>query len=146
MSLKTLMKANDLFPASLNDLFKPWNEWFDDANWNKPMLSPAVNISENDKEYNMTVAAPGLKKGDFRIDVEDNMLTVSAQQQENKEEKDKTYTRKEYNYSSFSRSFNLPEEVSKEQIEASYTDGVLTVCLPKKESTIKTNTKSIKVN
>lgn len=146
MSLKTLMKANDLFPASLNDLFKPWNEWFDDANWNKPMLSPAVNISENDKEYNMTVAAPGLKKDDFRIDVEDNMLTVSAQQQENKEEKDKTYTRKEYSYSSFSRSFNLPEEVNKEQIEASYTDGVLTVCLPKKESTIKTNTKSIKVN
>lgn len=145
MSLKTLLRANNSFPQTLNEFFKPWNEWFDDVNLGKPMLSPAVNISEGDKEYTMTVAAPGLKKEDFNIDVDDTMLTISAKTEEKKEEKDKNYTRKEYNYSSFSRSFTLPEEVKKDAIDASYTDGVLTLTLPKKETQAKKSTQSVKV-
>jgi HSP20 family protein len=145
MSLKTLMKANDLFPISMDEFFKPWNEWFNDANWNKPMLSPAVNIAENDESYTMTVAVPGLKKEDLKVDVEENLLTISAKSEENKEEKDKNYTRKEYNYSSFSRSFTIPEDVKEEAIDASYSDGELRLVLPKKEVKAKQGTKSVEV-
>ncbi|MBS1586603.1 MAG: Hsp20/alpha crystallin family protein [Bacteroidetes bacterium] len=145
MSLKSLLRANSSFPETINDLFKPMNEWLDDAFWNKPMLSPAVNISESDKEYTMTVAAPGMKKDDFKVDVENGTLSISAKIEENKEEKEKNYTRKEYNYSSFSRSFSIPESVKEDQIEASYNNGVLTLTLPKEETKTKKNGKSIAV-
>ena len=69
-----------------------------------------------------------MKKDDFKIDVDGNMLTISSEKEENKEEKEKKFTRKEYNYSSFSRRFTLPEEVNKEKIEAKYEDGVLKTC------------------
>ena len=86
----------------------------------------------------ISVAAPGLKKNDFHINVDGNMLTISAEKEETKEEKEEeNYTRKEYNYSSFSRSFTLPQEVNREKIEASYEDGVLKLVLPKKEEVKK---------
>jgi HSP20 family protein len=96
-----------------------------------------VNITENKEDYRVSVAAPGLKKSDFKIDVEGNMLTISSEKEESKEEKDARYTRKEYSYSSFNRSFALPEEVNREKIEATYEDGVLKVLLPKKEEVKK---------
>jgi len=80
---------------------------------------------------------PGMKKDDFKIDIDSNMLTVSSQKEENKEEKDKQFTRREYMYSSFSRSFTLPDEVNKEGIGAKYEDGVLKLSLPKKEEVRK---------
>lgn len=139
MSTRSLAKVNDLFPNTFDDFFKPWNEWFGNGNgWARPMTNPAVNITENKEEYQMSVAAPGLKKNDFSVDVEGNMLTISSKKEENKEEKEGSYTRKEYSYSSFCRSFTLPEEVMKEKIEASYEDGVLRLILPKKEETKKT--------
>ena len=98
---------------------------------------PAVNITENKEDYKLSVAAPGLKKDDFKIDVEGNMLTISSEKEDSKEEKDERYTRKEYSYSSFSRSFALPEEVNQEKIEAKYQDGVLKVTLPKKDDVKK---------
>jgi HSP20 family protein len=101
---------------------------------------PAVNIAEKDNEYDIELAAPGFKKEDFKIKVDDDMLTISAEaRNENKEEK-KDYTRQEYSYSSFSRSFHLPENVKDDAIGAKYEDGMLKLVLPK----TKTQTKATK--
>lgn len=132
-------------PTVFDDFFKPWNEWFDDNRWHKMLTVPAVNITEAENEYKVVLAAPGMKKEDFKIAVEGNMLTISSEQEQSNEEKQKTYTRKEYNYSSFSRSFTLPDEVNKEKIEASYADGLLSLVLPRKEQSRKTTATSIAV-
>ena len=137
MSSKSLVKANEPLPSVFDDFFKPWNEWFNAGLFGKTQALPAVNITDNKDDYKVSVAAPGLKKNDFKIDVEGNMLTISSEKEENKEEKDARYTRKEYSYSSFSRSFALPEEVNQEKIEAKYQDGVLKVTLPKKDDVKK---------
>lgn len=134
MSTKELAKRSEMFPAFFDDFFRPWNDWL---GMSKSLTTPAVNISEKKDHFEVSVAAPGLKKDDFNIDVEDNMLTISCEKEEKKEEKDERYTRKEYNYTSFSRSFTLPEEVVKDKIEAAYQDGVLRITLPKTEQTKK---------
>lgn len=133
------MKSPTAFPALFDDFFKPWNELFDNSRlWGRAATVPAVNIVENSTAYKLTLAAPGMKKEDFRIDVGDNILTISAEKQESKEEKDEHYTRREYNYSSFLRSFPIPEDIRQEAIEARYEDGVLKLVLPKKEEAQKT--------
>jgi HSP20 family protein len=135
MSTNALIRPGRLFPSLFDDFVKPWNEWFDTSS---AITVPAVNITENVNDYNISVAAPGLKKNDFHINVDGNMLTISAEKEETKEEREEeNYTRKEYNYSSFSRSFTLPQEVNREKIEASYEDGVLKLVLPKKEEVKK---------
>ena len=126
-----LMKINEKLPSVFDDFFKPWNEWFDNS-WMRSMNVPAVNITEEKNQYLVTMAAPGLKKEDFKIDLDGNMLTISSEKEESTEEKNKKFTRKEYNFSSFSRSFTLPEEIRKDQIEAKYEDGVLRISLPRK--------------
>lgn len=138
MSHKSLAKRAEHIPAMWNDFFKPLNDLFETDNFlPKQMTTPAVNVAERPDSYELSVGAPGLNKDDFNIDVEGNMLTISCEKEENKEEKDKGYTRKEYSYSSFSRSFTLPDEVLQEKIEASYQNGVLLVKLPKKEDARK---------
>ena len=134
-------------PSVFDDFFKPWNEWFDNGGnlWGRTMNVPAVNIVEHKNEYEVSLAVPGMKKDDFVIDVDGNMLTISSEKEESKEEKEKTFTRKEYNYSSFSRSFTLPEEINKEKIEAKYEDGVLKIALPRKEEAKKLTAKHIAV-
>lgn len=134
MSTNALAKAGPTFPTVFEDLFKPWSDWFDNGNFlARVMKMPAVNVTDNKDNYLISLAVPGLKKEDFKIDVEGNTLTISSEKEENKEEKDGKYTRKEYNYSSFSRSFTLPGEVVNEKIDAVYQDGVLKVTLPKNE-------------
>ena len=83
------------------------------------------------------MAAPGMKKEDFKINVDGNMLTISSEKEEKKEEKDEKYTRKEYSYSSFSRSFTLPEDVKQDALDAKYEDGVLNLRLPRREDAKK---------
>ncbi len=131
---RVLTKRGDLFPSVFEDFFKPWSDWFGSE---RTMTVPAVNIVDNKDDYRISIAAPGLKKNDFNIDIEGNMLTISCEKEESKEEKDDRYSRKEYNYSSFSRSFTLPEEVMKDKIEAVYEDGVLRLTLPKTEQAKK---------
>ena len=142
MATKSLTKSGEFFPTLFDDFFKPWNEWFNNG---RTLTVPAVNITENKDDYKVSVAAPGLKKNDFNIDVEGNVLTISSEKEESKEEKDKKFTRKEYNYSSFSRCFTLPEEISQEKIEAKYEDGVLKISLPRKEGVNKLTAKQIAV-
>ena len=145
MGTQSLTKAGERMPSVFDDIFKPWNEWFEGGLWGRTMQVPAVNITEQKDNYLVSLAAPGLKKDDFKIDVDGNMLTISSEKEETKEEKDKKFTRKEYNYSSFSRSFSLPEEINKEKIEAYYEDGVLKITLPRKEEARKTTAKHISV-
>ena len=110
-----------------------------------PVTIPAVNISENKERFDVTIAAPGMKKDDFNIDVDGNTLTISAETREEKEEKENRYTRKEYSYSSFSRSFSLPDGVNKDKIDASYDNGILKLSLPKTEEAKKAASKHISV-
>ncbi len=147
MSTKLLTRNGGTLPTVFDDFFKPWNEWFDTSStlMNRTLTVPAVNITETKEEYKLSFAIPGMRKDDFEIGVDGNMLTVSCEKEESKEEKEHRFTRKEYNYSSFSRNFSLPEEVSKDKIQASYTDGVLTLMLPKKEEAKKLAAKSIMV-
>lgn len=148
MGTLSLSKAIDRMPSVFDDFFRPWNGFFDEGNgnlWGRTMNIPAVNITENKNDYLVSMAVPGMKKDDFKIDVEGNMLTISSEKEESKEEKDKKFTRKEYNYSSFSRSFTLPEEVNKEKIEAKYDDGVLKISLPYKEGAKMLSAKHIAV-
>jgi HSP20 family protein len=94
---------------------------------------PAVNISENEQNYHVKVAAPGLKKEDFKISLEDEMLTISTSNKEEHSEKDERFTRREFSFSSFSRSFNLPDNINKDAIQASYENGIMNIVIPKKE-------------
>jgi HSP20 family protein len=146
MSTQALTKASERIPGLFDDFFKPWNEWFDQGNvWGRMLRMPAVNITENKDEYNVSLAVPGMKRDDFRIDVDGNMLTISCEKDETKEEKDKKFTRKEYSFTSFSRSFTLPDEVNKEKIDARYEDGLLKLSLPRKEEAKKPAAKQIAV-
>ena len=147
MGTQALAKVSERMPSVFDDFFKPWNEWFDNGGFfGKTMNVPAVNITEHTNEFLVSLAAPGLKKDDFNIDVDGNMLTISSEKEENKEEKDKKFTRKEYNYTSFSRSFTLPDEIAKDKIIAKYEDGVLKLTLPRKEEAKKLTAKHIPVN
>lgn len=94
---------------------------------------PSVNIVENDEFYNVEVAAPGLDKKDFDIEIKGDHLVISAQKEDKKEEVEGKVTRSEFNYSSFTRSFYLPETVDAEKITATYKEGILYLQLPKKE-------------
>jgi len=110
-------------------------------NWGQSNFSdsnttlPAVNIRETDDNYVVEMAAPGMKKEDFKIELDNNVLTISAEKTEEHEENGKEkYSRKEFSYQSFQRSFNLPKEVvDEDKIEAHYRDGVLHLTIPKKE-------------
>ena len=126
-----------LLPSVFEDFFRPMDEFFDRGFWGRPFNVPAVNVSEDTNGYKLFFAVPGMKKDDFKVDIDGNMLTVSAEVEEKKEEKDKEFTREEYNFSSFTRTFTLPEEVNREKIEAAYVDGILKLALPKKEEAKK---------
>jgi len=144
---KTLARSTGMLPSVFDDFMKPWNEWFDNGSIMGRMLTvPAVNITENNDQFELAVAVPGMKKEDFFIDVEGNLLTISAEKEEKRDEKNDKVTRQEYNYSSFSRTFTLPEDVKKEDIEARYEEGVLKLALPKREEAKKVaSTKHIAV-
>lgn len=126
------------------------NRFFDDDMWARDdwdMRSTVpVNIRENEKEFEMEIVAPGLKKEDFRVHVNNNVLTVSFEHNaENKEgSREEGYLRHEYRMQSFSRRFTLDESVDTEKIGAEYKDGILYLTLPKKEGA-RSNSKAIKV-
>lgn len=96
---------------------------------------PAVNIQEDEDQFKVEVAAPGMDKKDFNIEVENNVLTISSEQKDEKEvtEKEGNYTRREFSYRNFRRAFSLPDSVESEKIGANYKNGVLHVTLPKRE-------------
>lgn len=94
---------------------------------------PAANISETDADFTIALAVPGLSKEDFKIEIENNLLTIFSEKKESKEETTENYTRKEFVVGSFSRSFTLPKSIDSDKIQALYNNGILNVILPKKE-------------
>ncbi|HPD52405.1 MAG: Hsp20/alpha crystallin family protein [Bacteroidota bacterium] len=123
------------FPAMrslLSDFFETDKLGFDDY-FRKDWM-PAVNVKDGKDQYEIEVAAPGLKKEDFKIRVEHGILTISSEQKSEKETKEGEYTRREFNYQSFSRSFALPQDVKEEDIQASYADGILKLLVAKKQT------------
>jgi HSP20 family protein len=133
---KTLVRSSLLRPSLFEDMLRPMNEWLDER-WPFSSHLPAVNVKETDKSYEITMAAPGLDKKDFNIDVNGSMITISAE---------KGYTRKEYNYNSFSRSFSIPEDTVADKIDANYVHGELKLILPKKEGAQKSVHQKISVH
>ncbi|RDY58603.1 Hsp20/alpha crystallin family protein [Flagellimonas nanhaiensis] len=144
MSLIKWNKQDDLFPSLPS--------FFDDF-WGRDFVSgvqtgttiPAVNITESEDAFDIEVAAPGLKKEDFKVNLENGMMTISSEKSEEKESEEKKVTRKEFSFSSFQRSFTLPESVQVEKINASYNEGVLKIRLPKKEEAKKQPPKQIEI-
>lgn len=143
--MKTLsLKPDTMFPALWDEFFTGWLDT--NGKKNKPFLTvPAVNISEEKDAFKISMAAPGKKKEDFRIDVSDDLLTISSEQESKQEEKKDNYRKQEYNYSSFTRSFEIPETVIAGSIEAKYNDGILEVTLPKKENSKPSTSVNISV-
>lgn len=136
----SLVKRNrsllDNMPEFFNDAFGP-----DFFNWglrNNSLTNtsiPAVNIRETADSFEVEMAAPGMEKSDFKIELDNNMLTISSEKQNTSEEKDgERYTRREFSYQSFQRTFQLPREVvNAEGIEARYNNGLLQLVIPKRE-------------
>jgi HSP20 family protein len=94
---------------------------------------PAVNIKEDEKKYTLELAVPGIDRKDLKIDINEDVLTISSESSNEKEENKDGYKRKEFSFASFCRSFYIPENVNRDSIEANYKDGILTVGLPKQE-------------
>ena len=128
----TLIKrSNRTFPTFFDDFVG--RDWFLENDWETKTSVPAVNIVENDSAFLVEMVAPGMKKDDFKIELENNLLTISYEKEEENEEKDEKFTKREFNYQSFSRSFTIPELVNAEKINAAYKDGLLKLEIPKKE-------------
>ena len=109
--------------------------------------SPSVNVIEHDNHYALNLAAPGLTKQDFNISIERDHLVIAAEKKSEKEETEGRYTRREYSYGSFKRSFRLDDNINRDGITAAYEDGVLKMTLPKKEeSARKSSNKTIEIS
>jgi len=139
--MNPLMRTHNNLPslletsASMARFGRDMNDFFNsNASWVRTV--PAVNVVEHNDGFRIEVAAPGLKKEDFKLNLNHNNLTISAYQETQKEESEKPnekYTRREFSYSSFQRTFTLPTSVDADNIQASYTNGVLKIEIPKRE-------------
>ena len=132
--MNLVRRNNNWFPSLLDELFT--ENRLDTPNYENFSI-PAVNIQEKNTNFVLQLAVPGLSKENFNIEVEDDILKISAEvtseNEENKTEDETKFTRKEFNYKSFKRSFTLPENINVENVNASYENGVLEITLPKKE-------------
>lgn len=139
--------------ARINRRYVPayWDDFFNDSVFNSfthsglDRSSPAVNVVEEDKAYRIEVAVPGMSRKDFRIDLEDNVINISSEQKEKNEEKNRRYMRREFQTSTFKRSFQLPETVEADHIKASHDAGILTIELPKKDEEVQKAPKQIEI-
>ncbi|WP_273565709.1 Hsp20/alpha crystallin family protein [Maribacter halichondriae] len=114
--------------------------------WNGKTAEPALNVKENDNNFEIELAAPGFAKKDFEVTIEDGCLNITAEKEHSEEEKDDNYTRREFSYNSFERSLQLPESVKQEEIKAKYNDGILSFKLDKKEEAKKMPPKKIAIS
>ncbi|MEL7064980.1 MAG: Hsp20/alpha crystallin family protein [Bacteroidota bacterium] len=135
MSL-TKVNSNNFFP----EIASIWEDFLgrdimDMPSWRNASGIPAVNIEEKPEAFEVSLAVPGMQRENFKIEVSNGVLSISSEKEEKHEEQDQQgkYTRREFSYRSFSRSFRLPDTINADQIAAKYTDGILAIRLPKKE-------------
>ena len=127
--------SENVFPSFIDNFFsRDWMDWSNANFSNTNTTLPAVNIKEDQDQFEIEVAAPGMKKEDFKINLDNNQLIISSEKKTDVNEEKEKYTRREFSYQSFTRTFTLPEGmVNGDKIEAKYNDGVLTLKLPKRE-------------
>jgi HSP20 family protein len=154
-NLVSVPKNGSLAKSSLD--FPTWSNWIDNffntelpsvftSNYNTGMTLPQVNIRETADSYWVEMAVPGMKKSDFHIDLDNQLLSISTEVKQEEENKEENYTRREFGYSSFRRTFTLPESVDDSKINASYNDGILSIHLPKKEEARQKPARTIKIS
>ncbi len=145
--MATLVKFNPYAPVAFNNLVDQFlNRSISHfVGSDHAVTSPSVNVVETKEAYRVDVAAPGLEKSDFHLEIDKDILTISARKENTQEVKEDHYTRREFNYASFKRSFTLPEHIDTAGIKAAYTNGVLSVTLPKKEEVIANTQRTIAV-
>ena len=158
-NLATLPKNGSLGDTNKNRVpnFPSLSTWFDDitlndfpslftSNFNTGISLPKVNIKEVADAFIVEMAVPGLKKSDFHLDLDNTTLSISAELKNENEESEEGYTRREFGYSSFKRTFTLPETVDESKINAKYNEGILYVHLPKKEEAKQKPPRTIKIS
>jgi HSP20 family protein len=146
----SIIKRNEFFPP-----FNLFDDFFSRDLWNRAMTNssstnttiPLVNIKEDNENFEVEMAAPGMDKKDFKVELDGNVLTITSEKEIQNEEKDgERYSRREFSYQSFQRSFQLPKEVvDAEKIEAKYENGVLRLVIPKKEEAKPRPPKTIQI-
>lgn len=131
----TLVRFSNNYPSVFHRFFE--NDLFDWSNQNFSNTNttlPSVNIKESNDDFEVEVAAPGFSKNDFKIELNHHLLTISSEKQiENETKENQHFTKREFSYQSFNRSFTLPNTTDNEKIGAKYEDGILRITIPKKE-------------
>ncbi|MEE1961230.1 HSP20 family protein [Flagellimonas taeanensis] len=157
MSNLVATKNGSVAKSNSNGLtFPMWSSWIDEmfnkeiptvftSNFNTGITLPKVNIRETKDSYYVEMAVPGLKKSDFMVDLDNKILSISADAKTEAHENEGNLIRKEFGYSSFKRSFSLPETVNEDKIKAEYRDGILSIHLPKLEEAIQKPARTIKI-
>jgi HSP20 family protein len=140
-NLRTRTSWPNLIDDFLNDSLMP--RFF---NWETGQNMPAVNITEGKEDYKIDVAAPGLGKEDFKISLDNNVLNIYSEKEVKNESKDENVLRREFSYSSFNRSFTLPESVNGDKIKATHNDGILSIVIPKKDEAKVKPVRDIKIS
>lgn len=143
----TLIKFKNNFPSFLDE-FLGHDAFKHDINYSNSASAnsfPAINIKNHNDHFELEMAAPGLQKEDFKIEIQNNVLDVSSETKNENKEDQKNYTRREFNYRSFKRTFTLPEYVSEKNISANYEKGVLRIEIPKKIEEQKESSRLIKI-
>lgn len=153
--MSLLIKTNGGFPTLLSDWLNPamLTSDFMDFDSEAPLQAlrlginvPSANVAETPKEYLVELAAPGLERKDFRVAIDNHTLTISSEKSDEKKEEKDGYSRREFSYNSFSRSFSLPENVKETNIDAKYQNGILKISIPKKEVTLSKPSREIAVS
>lgn len=156
-NLVNVPKSGGLANTNSNANFPHWSNVLDDifnrdlpsvftSNFNSGISLPKVNIKETADAFMVEMAVPGLKKSDFQLDLDNQTLSISTEIKEENEHQEDNYTRREFGYSSFKRTFTLPESVNDEKINANYQDGILSILLPKKEEAKQKPARSIRIS
>lgn len=156
-TLVTTPKSREIARKSNETNLPNISSWFDNffenslgteflSNFNTGITLPAVNIKETNNEFILELAIPGMKKSDFIIDVENKILSIASEIKREEEETKENYTRREFGYSSFKRTFTLPDSVESDKVKATYQDGILMVKLPKREEAKQKPPKRIEIS
>ena len=145
MTLVKWREPGSLLSDMLDNFFEPGFPTLRDT-FSTGLTMPAVNTKETDTAYELEIAVPGMAKDDFDVDINDNVMTISVEKEDSDEETTDDYTRKEFSYSSFRRSFTIPKNVDKDAIDASYNNGILCIKLPKSEEVAESGGTKVAVN